>query len=58
MYPNLVRAAGAGLNTTAQNVFEVISGFSGLWKQAVTEIANLTPASPAQKQALILLSMA
>ncbi len=58
MYPSLIRVAGSGLNSTADNVREILSGFNAQWQQAQKEVASLSSASPVQKQALALLAMA
>jgi hypothetical protein len=52
-----VRVAGSGLNATADNVFDILTNFNALWAKANREIMDLA-ASPYQKQALVLLSMA
>jgi len=56
-YTHLVQVAGSGLNATVDNVFDILTNFNALWSKANREIMDLA-ASPAQKQALILLSVA
>ena len=56
-YTHLVQVAGSGLNATVDNVFDTLTNFNALWSKANREIMDLA-ASPAQKQALILLSVA